>query len=83
MSENKGATKKLFVLVSDDGDGSYNTRYTFNEAWIDKMDEKDANGELCYPDLGCDGDGFHYDVLNVPVECTLQSLGITYDCAKD
>lgn len=29
------------------------------------------------------GDGFHYDVLTVPDECTLASLGIHFDCVKD
>ncbi len=71
--------KKLFILVEDCGDGSYYTRYTFNEEWIEKC-KKDEN--LCYPDLGCDGDGFHYSILTVPDECTLQSLGITRDCSE-
>lgn len=75
-------TKKLFVLISDGGDGSFYPHYTFNEQWIAKQKEKDQRGELEYDDLGCDGDGFHYDVLNVPEECTLESLGIRYDCAK-
>ena len=75
--------KKLFVLVSDCGDGSYSPRYTFNEEWIKKQEELDDNGELDCECLGCDGDGFHYDVLTVPDECTLESLGILYDdCAK-
>jgi hypothetical protein len=32
--------------------------------------------------LGCDGDGFHYDILMVPDECTLESLGISSDAAE-
>ncbi|HET8688317.1 MAG TPA: hypothetical protein VFM18_17040 [Methanosarcina sp.] len=77
------ATKKLFLLVSDGGDGSYSIRYTFNEEWINRQQERYDNGELdCYAP-GVDGDGFNYSVLNVPMECTLQSLGIHYDCAKD
>jgi hypothetical protein len=75
--------KKLFVLVSDGGDGSYNPQYTFNEAWIKEQEEKSENGELDYDDVGCDGDGFHYDVLKVPDECTLESLGIHWDCAEE
>jgi len=73
-------TKTLFVLISDGGDGSYYPRYTFNAEWIKKCEEDD---DRCYPDLGCDGDGFHYDTLEVPEECTLESLGIYSDCAKD
>lgn len=44
--------------------------------------KKNDKGELDYYDIGCDGDGFHYDVLMVPDECTLESLGIRSDCAK-
>lgn len=73
--------KKLFVLISDGQDGSYYPYYTFNEEWIAMMEEKSENDEICWPALGCDGDGFHYDVLMVPDECTLESLGIRRDCA--
>lgn len=72
--------KKLFVFVSDGGDGSYNTQYTFNEAWVNKTQDAHDNDEYEYPNLGVDGDGFHYDTLTVPDECTLESLGIHYDC---
>ncbi len=76
-------TKKLFVLVSDSGDGSYSVRYTFNEEWIKLQEQRDADGDFAYDgsDIGVDGDGFHYDWLNVPVECTLESLGVS-DCAE-
>ena len=74
--------KKLFVLISDGGDGSYNPRFTFNEEWIKKQEVLHQDGKLDYDSLGCDGDGFHYTTLTVPDECTLQSLGISYDCAK-
>lgn len=76
-------SKKLFVLVSDGGDGSYNPRYTFNEDWIQEQSKKYDNGELEYDSIGCDGDGFHYDVLMVPDECTIESLGITCDCSSN
>lgn len=75
-------SKKLFVFVSDGGDGSYSTQFTFNEEWVKKQQELYDNGVLEYPELGVDGDGFHYRTLTVPDECTLQSLGISYDCAK-
>lgn len=68
--------KKLFILVHDLSDGSFSTVYTFNEEWIKKQEELYEEGELEYPDIGCDGDGFHYDVLTVPDECTAESLGI-------
>ena len=71
-------SKTLYVLISDGGDGSYYPHYTFNGEWIEKME---ASAE--YGDIGVDGDGFHYDALTVPDECTLESLGIRYDAAED
>lgn len=76
-------TKLLFVLVSDGGDGSYYPNYTFNEDWINRRQKKYEDDELESGDLGVDGDGFHYSTLTVPEECTLESLGIHYDCADD
>lgn len=73
--------KKLFVLISNGGDGSYYPHFTFNEEWIERRHEADDLGELEYDSLGCDGDGFHYEVLTVPDECTLESLGVS-DCAE-
>ena len=74
--------KNLFVLTSDNGDGSYSTRFTLNEDWILQQQEKYDNGELDCEADGVDGDGFHYQVLTIPDECTLKSLGISYDCAE-
>lgn len=71
-------TKNLYVLVSDGGDGSYSTQYTFNDELIGKMQEAYDQGLMDYENgMGCDGDGFHYDTLTVPVECTADSLGIS------
>jgi hypothetical protein len=78
-------TKKLFVLLSNNGDGSSSAHYTFNEEWLKKQQDEYATGGpgIDYEcGLGIDGDGFHYDTLTVPDECTLQSLGIHYDCAE-
>ena len=74
-------TKKLFILISDGGDGSCYAQYTMNEEWIAKAEELDREGKIEYGFPGVDGDGFHYDTLNVPVECTLKSLGIYSDLA--
>lgn len=74
--------KKLFVLINNGGDGSCYPEYTFNEEWIKEQEEKADRDELEYDDIGCDGDGFHYDVLTVPDEATLESLGIPWDCAE-
>lgn len=74
--------KSLYILIQDGGDGSFYPQYTFNSEWIKKMEELADNDEINYPDLGCDGDGFHYDTLKVPDDCTLESLGIFSDCAE-
>lgn len=75
--------KKLFVLVSNEGDGSYHPRFTMNEEWILQQEEREEDGELDYDtDIGYDGDGFHYSVLTVPDDATLESLGISWDCAQ-
>jgi len=66
--------KTLYILVGNGGDGSYYPQYTFNAEFIRKLEEMDT-------DDFSDGDGFHYDTLNVPDECTLDSLGVS-DCAE-
>lgn len=76
--------KKLYVLISNNGDGSSSVQYTFNKDWIDEQQRRYDNDESDYEwDIGVDGEGFHYNVLNVPEECTLESLGIHYDCSRD
>jgi hypothetical protein len=72
--------KKLFVLISDGGDGSQSAHYTCNEAWVNAMAARE-NAES--GDVGTDGDGFHYDTLTIPDDVTLESLGITSDAAVD
>lgn len=77
--------KKLFVLISDGGDGSYHPYYTFNETWIKQMEERSRTNwdEMCVcPSIRATRAGVHYDVLMVPDECTLESLGIYSDCAN-
>lgn len=75
-------TKTLYVLVSNGGDGSYYPHYTFNADFIAKLNEAEERGMLDYDSLGCDGDGFHYDTIEVPLECTYESMGIS-DCSYD
>lgn len=67
-------SKILYVLISDGEDGSYYPHFTFNGEWIAKMEETAE-----YGDIGVDGDGFHYETLILPDECTLESLGIYGD----
>lgn len=75
--------KKLYVLISDGGDGSYSPQFTMNEEWIKQQQDKyDEDGYEEWA-IGVDGDGFHYTVITVPDDATLKSLGIHYDCAKE
>jgi hypothetical protein len=66
--------KTLYILTSNNGDGSSSIRATFDQSLIDEMEEKYNEGEL---DSECwaDGDGFHYETWNVPDECTPESMG--------
>ena len=47
-----------------------------NEDTIRTQEARDAAGELESGDVGCDGDGFHYDTITVPDGSTYESLGI-------
>lgn len=78
-------SKPLYVVISDGGDGSYYPRYTFNTDLINKMKLAADSGSMDYENgIGCDGDGFHYDTLTVPDECTAESLGLgKYDLISD
>lgn len=71
-------TKNLYVLVSDGGDGSYSTVFTLDAAWIARQQDRYDNDRLEHGDIGVDGDGFHYDTIQVPEDATYESLGITY-----
>jgi hypothetical protein len=77
-------TKNLYVIVKNCCDGSFHTTYTFNEQWVLDLESRIDSGEATEYEMEvyCDGDGFHYDILTVPEECTLASLGITYDVAS-
>lgn len=56
---------KICVLVSNGGDGSYGITYITQEAceWLGAYYEEHGSD---YDSIGCDGDGFHYDVIDVP-----------------
>jgi hypothetical protein len=57
---------KLFVLISDGGDGSYYPQYCTDQAVIDRLRQAFDADLMDYENgLGCDGDGFHYDTINV------------------
>lgn len=71
-------TKTLYVLISNGGDGSYYPRYTLNPDLMAKLEEAADADKMDYENgIGCDGDGFHYDTIQVPADSTPESLGIT------
>jgi hypothetical protein len=68
--------KNLYILISDGGDGSYSLSYTMDGEMIARMQEAYDNDELDEWVPGVDGDGFNYQTLTIPDECTYKSLGI-------
>ena len=76
-------TKTLYLLVNNGGDGSYSVSYVMDPEVIRFLDNAESNGKLDYDSPGCDGDGFHYDTLEIPVECTEESLGISVMTMED
>lgn len=68
---------KLYVLVSDGGDGSYYPQFTLNSELIEKLSGAYDRGVMDYENgIGCDGDGFHYSTIEVPEGSTSKSLAI-------
>ena len=77
-------TKPLYVLIVDCGDGSYHPRYTFDTELLKKLEVAYDENRMDFDNgIGCDGDGFHYSTLMVPVECTAESLGISATVLDD
>jgi hypothetical protein len=69
-------SKTLFILISDSGDGSQALRYTFDRELVERMeDDIDFNvvGESYMS-----GDGLQVNRIQVPDECTMDSLGIKW-----
>lgn len=75
--------KTLYVVITDCGDGSNSVNYTFDGELIKKLETLADNDLLDYDSGLVDGDGFHYDELYVPDECTYESLGIAYPFNAD
>lgn len=70
-------TKPLYIFVSNCGDGSYHAKYTFNEEVKDFLTDS-KNEDIAIDNGLMDGDGTHYDILNVPIDTTYESLGISF-----
>lgn len=65
-------TKTLFIVITDSGDGSNGLHYTFDAELISLLDENQDQLGDSYQS----GDGLQVRTLNVPDECTYESLGI-------
>lgn len=68
--------KKLYVLTSNNGDGSSSVCATFDKSLIDEMEDKYQDGTLDF-ETWSDGDGFHYNTWTLPEECTAESMGFS------
>ena len=75
-------SKTLYVVVTNGGDGSSYPNYTFNTKFIEDLKLLCDDGLLGYDEGYGDGDGFHYETLQVPDECTPESMGFS-DFAYD
>lgn len=67
------STKTLFMVITDSGDGSNGLGYTFDSELIQLMDDHQDQLDDSYQS----GDGLQVRRLQVPVECTYESLGIS------
>jgi hypothetical protein len=68
--------KNLYVLMSNNGDGSSSIRATFDGKLVEEMQNQYDEGELDF-ETWADGDGFHYSTWTVPDECTPESIGFS------
>lgn len=67
-------TKKLYIAISDSGDGSQGLFYTFDGELISRMSNAD------YDEIGdnwMSGDGFQSESINVPESFTYEDLGLS------
>ena len=66
--------KKLYNIISDNGDGSQSIHWTFDYSVIEKLIELQDTDEL--GDHWQSGDGLQWSWLTVPDECTYENLNI-------
>ncbi|UAV89713.1 VWA domain-containing protein [Pseudomonas phage COT4] len=67
------STKTLFMVITDSGDGSNGLHYTFDSELIQLMDDNQDQLGDSYQS----GDGLQVRRLQVPEQCTYESLGIS------
>jgi hypothetical protein len=76
-------SKPLYILVTDGGDGSYSTSFTLDSELIQRLEAAAEKGLMEHPHAGYDGDGFHYDTIQVPDDATYESLDISFVLSDD
>lgn len=69
--------KILYVVLSNNGDGSSSPKFTFDKDVIEELREQEENQSIDY-ERWVGGDGLNLSVLNVPDECTYENMGILY-----
>lgn len=75
---------KLYILVKDGGDGSYYPIYVLDTDVIVRLQELADDDVMDYENgWGVDGDGFHYDCVNVPDGTTAADLGVSVITMED
>lgn len=69
-------TQTLFVLSSNNGDGSSSTLFTLDRGLIEQLHKAHLQGLTdAESDPGVDGDGFHYSEVILPASLAKESLG--------
>lgn len=68
--------KNVYLLVKDCGDGSYSITYVFDEEALELLEMAYEDGKMDYDHPGCDGDGFSYQPIRIPVDWTHEDMGI-------
>lgn len=63
--------KPLYILNKNCGDGSFYPRFTFDERVLDYLEQN-------FSEEYWDSDGFHFEILKIPENCTKESLGISH-----
>jgi hypothetical protein len=76
--------KKLYILISNGGDGSYYPQYVLDFEVLNLIQEAYDQDLVDYESCpGVDGDGFHWDQINIPDDATPDSLGISVMTVED
>lgn len=67
---------KLYVMVTDAGDGSFHPQFTVDDRLIEILSKAYDAGVIDYETVGVDADGFHYSVVEIPDNTDLKKLGV-------